>query len=162
MPSSSSKTPQYSMEADMIFGWKPKYVPQAPVPLRFFSPMMENIVNYVHKSEESQRFPELIYQGFRPENSLFMHEKYSSPETYNIKFSPFLIAKHELFCKLTANNSINPKRPFMGMKEGVKDECLIFDSIFEHGNLDTVIRRAYNEYDLFIRTDSNTKGHTSW
>jgi len=37
-----------------------------------------------------------------------------------------------------------------------------FNSIFESGNLDVVIRKNDKEYDLFMRVDSNTKGHTSW
>lgn len=151
----------YSMEPDMLFGWKPKYVPQVPVPLRFYSPMLEEIITTLHKPNETGYFPEIVYQGFRPENTLLMHEKFMS-DSYTVKFSPFILAKHEFFCKFTGNNLINPKRPFLGMKEGVQKDCLIFDSIFEHGNLDTVVRKSLNEYDLFIRVDSNTKGHTSW
>lgn len=43
-----------------------------------------------------------------------------------------------------------------------KNECeeeLIFDSNFESGNLDMVIKRKELEYDLFMRVDTNTKGH---
>lgn len=39
---------------------------------------------------------------------------------------------------------------------------MIFDSNFEGGNLDAVIRVAKGEYDIFIRVDSNTRGHLQW
>jgi hypothetical protein len=39
---------------------------------------------------------------------------------------------------------------------------LIFDSNFESGNLDTVIKKKDLEYDLFMRVDTNTKGHHQW
>lgn len=37
-----------------------------------------------------------------------------------------------------------------------------FDSNFESANLDMAIRIKKNEYDLFLRSDTNTRGHTSW
>lgn len=43
-------------------------------------------------------------------------------------------------------------------EETVKGE-LVFDSNFESGNLDMVIKRRDLEYDLFMRVDTNTKGH---
>ena len=36
---------------------------------------------------------------------------------------------------------------------------LIFDSDFESGNLDLVIKTAQYEYDLYMRVDTNTRGH---
>jgi cytosolic carboxypeptidase protein 2/3 len=38
----------------------------------------------------------------------------------------------------------------------------LFDSNFESGNLDAVIRVGFSEYDLFMRVDSNTRGHVQW
>ncbi len=37
-----------------------------------------------------------------------------------------------------------------------------FDSNFESGNLDAAIEVSPNEYDLFIRVDTNSKGHNNW
>ena len=37
-----------------------------------------------------------------------------------------------------------------------------FDSDFESGNLDLVIQRSKNEFDLYMRVDTNTQGHTNW
>jgi hypothetical protein len=39
---------------------------------------------------------------------------------------------------------------------------LEFDSRFECGNLDKVVMVTPDEYDLFMRVDSNTKGHHQW
>ena len=36
---------------------------------------------------------------------------------------------------------------------------LIFDSNFESGNLDMAIKRKEFEYDLYMRVDTNTRGH---
>ena len=39
---------------------------------------------------------------------------------------------------------------------------VVFDSFFETGNLDCAIKVGENEYDLFMRVDSNTRGHFQW
>ena len=38
-------------------------------------------------------------------------------------------------------------------------EILEFDSMFECGNLDKVVMVTANEYDLYMRADSNTRGN---
>jgi len=163
-PANPLITEKYSLDADMIFGWKPKSVSKAPIPLKFSSSMVEDIIERFVEEEENEDnltgFPELIYQGFRPDNSFFAHEKFSSPETYTFRLSHLLSTRHTYLMKHMFNE--NPERPFVGMKKDVSEDCLTFNSIFEGGNLDTVIRTGYDAYDLFIRTDSNTKGHTSW
>lgn len=44
----------------------------------------------------------------------------------------------------------------------LEESQLTFNSDFESGNLDAVIQRGSNEFDLFMRVDSNTRGHTNW
>ncbi len=44
----------------------------------------------------------------------------------------------------------------------IKPSNLTFSSDFESGNLDVAIKINENEYDLFMRVDSNTRGHTNW
>ena len=41
----------------------------------------------------------------------------------------------------------------------VNEEQLRFDSMFESGNLDMVIEPKPWEYDLYMRVDTNTRGH---
>lgn len=53
-----------------------------------------------------------------------------------------------------------PEREFLGMNPVKTDkEQLTFDSDFECGNLDMVLKPNDNEYDCFMRVDTNTKGH---
>ena len=42
------------------------------------------------------------------------------------------------------------------------DHSLSFDSEFESGNLMRAVQRADNVYDLFLRADLHTAGHTQW
>jgi len=163
-------TEKYSLDADQLFGWKPKHVGKVPVPLSFDSVLLEEIIDFFYtedgeekdlsqKYPDFQNIPELVYQGFRPETSFTLHEKFASPETYEFKFSHLLTTRHNYLRKVLDDGF---KRPFMGMKRNVDDDCLRFNSIFESGNLDTVVRKSEYEYDLFLRIDSNTRGHTSW
>ncbi len=39
---------------------------------------------------------------------------------------------------------------------------LHFDSDFESGNLDIAVKISDTQYDLFMRVDTNTRGHTNW
>lgn len=48
------------------------------------------------------------------------------------------------------------------MNPTLKKDDLRFDADFECGNLDLVIYVNPVEYDLLMRVDSNTKGHTAW
>jgi len=41
-------------------------------------------------------------------------------------------------------------------------EELRFDSSFESGNLDSVYKVMPWEYDLYMRVDTNTRGHLQW
>ncbi len=41
-------------------------------------------------------------------------------------------------------------------------DSLRFDSFFESGNLDLVVKQGPTEYDMYMRTDSNTRGHHQW
>lgn len=53
-------------------------------------------------------------------------------------------------------------RLFKGMNPTASRDELHFDSDFECGNLDLAVRVGEEEYDLFMRVDSNTRGHTCW
>jgi hypothetical protein len=57
------------------------------------------------------------------------------------------------------DNHIYKPHPKHGM---ISNSRIEFDSTFEGGNLDLVIEVAPDEYDLFMRVDSNTRGHFSW
>lgn len=44
------------------------------------------------------------------------------------------------------------------MNKKIKND-FYFDSDFESGNLDLVYKNEKNEYNLYMRVDSNTVGH---
>jgi len=61
---------------------------------------------------------------------------------------------------------MNPALPdILGSKYDPASE-LTFDSFFESGNLDMAIRNKNRgdeiEYDLYMRVDTNTRGHHQW
>ena len=56
----------------------------------------------------------------------------------------------------------NENKRHTGMVEGMNNDNLTFDSCFECGNLDLGIKCKENEYDLFMRVDTNTRGHHQW
>lgn len=48
------------------------------------------------------------------------------------------------------------------MTPNVDWDELHFNSSFENGNLDMVVKTADNTYDMFLRADTNTRGHFGW
>jgi hypothetical protein len=48
------------------------------------------------------------------------------------------------------------------MRPGLPTTELVFNSTFECGNLDRVVKVKSDEYDLYMRADSNTRGHNQW
>ena len=53
-------------------------------------------------------------------------------------------------------------REFQGMSPDVEWNDLHFNSNFENGNLDMVVKTGDGCYDLYLRVDTNTKGHFNW
>ena len=100
-----------------------------------------------------------IFHGYRPEDSLEMHEAYSSTETYSFSINPTIRNAYTIIRKKMPKRD---GRSFIGMKAELIDENLIFDSKFESGNLDKVTKIKDDEYDLYIRTDTNTYGKNQW
>ena len=135
-----------SLEPDMLFGWKPKSLMHGgPIPLDF---TMDNIPA-----------KNCIFHGYRPEDTLELHESFSNPSTYSFTINPTV---RHAFTVIRKKTQKNDTRPFVGMKPDLEGENLIFDSNFESGNLDKVSKAKEDEYDLYIRTDSNTYGKNQW
>ena len=136
----------YSLESDMLSGWcPPKY--RSPYPLSY---------------ESDYDLPEknpIVYQGYRPSNSFIIHSIYSdnTESTYPFSYSdPSLVSYLTRRAKNPAAEILN------GMVERPPEDCLIFDSCFEGGNLDRVEMISKDEYDLHMRIDTNTTGHMHW
>ncbi|CAG9314670.1 unnamed protein product [Blepharisma stoltei] len=136
----------HSLEPDMIFGWRPNSLLQnSPVPLSF------NFDKIPTK--------DAIFYGFRPEDSLELNDTYSGPNSYNFHIKPTI---RQAWAAINKGKPKQNKRPFEGMKSELDPNELEFHSKFEGGNLDKVIKVKENEYDLYIRPDSNTYGHNQW
>ncbi|CAG9329115.1 unnamed protein product [Blepharisma stoltei] len=136
----------HSLEPDMIFGWRPNSLLQnGPIPLSF---------TYDQIPAQNP-----IFNGYRPEDSLELNEAFSGLETYKFSINPRI--KHAW--ELVKKSQTKPEGPpFTGMREGLPPSELEFSSKFECGNLDRVEKAKENEYDLYLRTDSNTYGHNQW
>jgi hypothetical protein len=140
---------EYSLAPDMLFGWRPKNMGVgSPIPLDFTleeAPVCEN----PGTGEEFLT----IYHGYRPKDSLVMHRAYAGEASYPFQFSATYQG--------VSVGSKRDTREFVGMHP-LRTDDLIFDSRFESGNLDRVVKVKDDEFDLYMRADANTRGHNQW
>jgi hypothetical protein len=65
------------------------------------------------------------------------------------------------------------KRPFLGLTPNIKSDPFLrqinqgqkpylFNSDFESGNLDMVVQTNSRDFSLYMRVDTNTRGHHQW
>ncbi len=89
----------------------------------------------------------MIVLGPRRNNSYILHENhnYENPYPHNKKMEQLFSSRNGL--PLTTK---------------VEESYLTFNADFEGGNLDVAIQCESNEFDLFMRVDTNTRGHTNW
>ena len=145
---------QYSLAPDMYFGWKPKNLTSgAPVPIQFY----EEELPHVQDPTTQEDLP-AIYYGFRPTDSLILHRTLS--RTYSFNQNHPLMSAYEFLSTRNAKRPIYLHRPFQGMQ--LTCSGLHFDSRFECGNLDKVVMVSEDEYDLYLRSDTNTTWHYQW
>ncbi|CAD8070828.1 unnamed protein product [Paramecium sonneborni] len=131
----------FSLENDMLLGWAPKLDYSKLLTLNFTNPLNDSIIAHAQLNNQ------LLYLGFRPQDTGQLHKQYSNTSTYPFKSIKILQRK--------------PQLPFLGMNPNLNSR-IQFNSTFESGNLDLVVKNSQNQYDLYMRVDSNTKGHTSW
>lgn len=101
-----------------------------------------------------------------------MHKNFVKPaeNTYDFNFPKFYgLASAKAFYDSMFEDMLDGESPvrddwreFQGMSPDVEWQDLHFNSNFENGNLDMVIKTGENAYDLYLRTDTNTKGHFNW
>ena len=103
----------------------------------------------------------IVYYGFRAQDSLSFHETFSRQRAYPFKLpskSAYMLINIIRNYPRAQKTNNHP----LGTPESYKDDKYIFDSCFEGGNLDVVVKSKDNEYDLYMRDDSNTRGHHQW
>jgi hypothetical protein len=101
-----------------------------------------------------------------------MHKNYVKPSenTYEFAFPKFYgLASAKAFYDSVFEDMLEGEAPrrdemraFTGMSPDVEWNELHFNSNFENGNLDMVVKVGPIDYDLFLRVDSNTRGHCTW
>ena len=100
----------------------------------------------------------------RPTSTYKMHEEIQ--HEYHYKYSHLSSGIYSqlsaFFRKFYSNFQSKTTRLFKGMNPTLDPDELKFEAGFESGNLDAVIKVGPNEYDLFMRIDSNTIGHLQW
>lgn len=154
-----------SIQADIKMGWRPKNpYSGAPIPLYYD---YENFSVIDYEETDPKRVP--LYLGPRVHNSLQLHTLFAKKEqedgtqSYKFVFPPRP-------GQATRKRAEEP-RPFTGMNPRLEElmgesfdrkKELVFDSFFESGNLDLVYKGDELEYNLFMRVDTNTRGHHQW
>lgn len=101
---------------------------------------------------------QVVYYGFRPLDSLGFHESFSKASSYAFELPSRSVYMLIDIMRQYLSRKQATARP-IGM---VKEEAFVFDSCFESGNLDLVVKVKEREYDLYMRSDSNTRGHHQW
>lgn len=101
--------------------------------------------------------------GLRPRDTFEMHTHFA--KNYKYKFRHLLTTDYShlkpFFRKFYSEFEPECKLPFHGMNPKINSNVQ-FEGRFESGNLDYVVRVKSNEFDLFMRIDSNTNGHIMW
>lgn len=85
-----------------------------------------------------------------------MHAALSGANSYP---SPNIIKQPRF--QLPVDEQVKPRK-YEGMNPNVPFNEIRFDSKFESGNLDKVVKVRDGEYDLYIRSDANSRRHTQW
>lgn len=82
---------EYSLEPDMLFGWKPK-APSSngPIPLNFGLRELPAAVNFATELP----YP-VIYNGFRPTDSINMHRELSLCSDYRFPLSAQVMSTYQ-------------------------------------------------------------------
>lgn len=122
----------------------------------------------INKPTEETKTYQLCFIGERPYNTLKVHENFSGEGKYPFKFDSlyrnFNPQMQPFFKMFYYRYEATQKPPFFKNNPQLKSNpnILQFNSSYESGNLDCAIAVTDYEYDLFLRVDSNTKGHTLW
>jgi murein tripeptide amidase MpaA len=134
-----------SLKNDLLLGWKPKTGIKNPFPIIFPEPMC-------CKLREEVNF---VYKGYKPINSFDLHARFSGASGYTVADEQFKLFKVGDLDQLNSKDAIPVQ---------TRPNELEFDSFFECGNLDfaRVNQLDSHTYDLFLRPDSSSLGHTQW
>lgn len=138
----------FSVEFDMLNGWKPRPDMKNPFPLI----IEDELSHFLEKKQD------WIYRGFTPSNTYELHAELSGDHSYTVSGNNLKFYKQLLKQDILKNRAhIMPKH-----RPSVFQPQVEFDSCFESGNLAYCFRSEERAFVLFLRIDTNTKGHTQW
>ena len=146
------RSQKFSIKNDLFFGWKPKIGIKNPFPLFYNDRLIQNLETLCN----------YLYRGFRPVHSYKLHEYFSGQGKYpysNKSFSLYMNEEIKELMKLNVKHDLPELKP-SGCQAGSPQ--VEFDSFFESGNCDLVVESSHLKYDVYLRVDSNTRGHTHW
>ena len=113
-----------------------------------------------------------VYLGPRLADSSKVHREYSKRDlgngqkSYNFKFPPKVLhLKRSRLEEPRIFTGMNPNLKELYAKKNLEYDPsteLNWDSDFESGNLDIVQNCGRGHYNLYMRVDTNTKGHHQW
>ncbi|CDW74793.1 zinc carboxypeptidase family protein [Stylonychia lemnae] len=121
------------------------------------------------QSANGSKGPEIIYQAYEPTNSTELREYMQFLICKKIKKLNKKQVKHylgsgqikgisnKLINYLTDSDSNRRK-----LLQKYNNDILIFDSVFESGNLLQAEMTSQSEYQLYMQVDTNTRGHQQW
>ena len=133
----------------MAMGWKPK-LPSCPLPLSYNNTYLDTLTTHLPSDD---RF-KLVYFGPRYTNSVQLNQQYNYYWRYRSRYNTTINVVKQAIKRVGEDG----RRLNLDKTRNQID----FDSAFEGGNLDMAVRVKPNEYDLFLRCDTNTRGHTAW
>lgn len=137
-------------------GWMPK-LPSCPIPLTYQNILVDAVLLKIQYDPLFQ----IIYRGPRHINSVQLHKTNPYRWKYRDKYEVKVNAISEAVEKVGKEGSSEPIRSSIFHLPSTTNS-IRFTSDFESGNLDLVVRIKPNEYDCFLRSDTNTRGHTNW
>ena len=181
------------MQPDMKFGWKPEVkCSHPPIPL-YFDFVQHRLQFYnLDGSSKPQAFqaePDVfVHQQRRFHDSYAMHKhlanrqlqngalgyKFSFPKNHDGGRFNYDGLLEQIFGSREMEKEADDPDDFIGMNPDCEEEnqqiplgqeykYLYFDSDFESGNLDWVIKcQKTDSYDIFLRPDTNTTGYFQW
>ncbi|KRX03220.1 hypothetical protein PPERSA_09280 [Pseudocohnilembus persalinus] len=159
----------FSMQDDMIQGWKPKYNQNEiypPIAITYQDTEISQVLSDLYKTHPNQ----IIYLGFRPFDTYQIYKQLLFKDCYKSQMlqKKAFIADQSIISKFNLDINIEQQektfvRSFLGMNRSTIGSYNIkFDSIYDGGNLDAVIQLKEGEYDLFLRPDTNSKGFQNY
>ncbi|CAD8097392.1 unnamed protein product [Paramecium primaurelia] len=136
----------YSLENDMVLGWVPTQQQEEMISVQFYNELNDHLIEFYNQNDPNK----IVYLGYRPNEAMQFHKQFSAQSNYKMKNSKNYKVKQ------SQNQQL-----FVGMNPNFEYD-IKFNSQFESGNLDLAIQKSELEYDLYMRVDTNTKGHTLW